>query len=180
MKRKPDEYVEPSLVTLRDPPTFEEVVYDFYKTNGGNHGTGNDLPSLTRQEFAAECDINVIMEKYQKTGMLPANNAGREPMYVDFTSMPNNLMDTMRMFDDAQTAFMTLPAGVRREFENDPARFVDFAGDPANMDKLREWGLAAPKKAEEAPPPKPEPGAPGAGEKPAPGPKAKEEPAKTA
>lgn len=127
---------------------FPQAYHDFYKTNGGEYDTHTPGPSLTRQEFADECDINVIMARYEKTGQLPANNA--EPMYVDFTSVPTNLMDTMRFMDEAQAAFMTLPAKVRKEFDNDPAMFVDFAGDPENLDQMRAWGLAPTPEAKPA------------------------------
>lgn len=128
-------------------PEFPVSHHDFYKTNGVDARHFNVGPSLTRQEFAEECDINVIMARYEKTGMLPANNV--EPQYVDFTQMPGNLMDTMRFFDEAQASFMQLPATVRREFDNDAAAFVDYAADPANLDQMRAWGLA-PKPAEPA------------------------------
>ena len=108
-----------------------------------------DLPSLTRQEFADECDINGIMAKYEKTGMLPVN--GAQPSYVDFTAVPSDLQEAMRVMMDAETAFMSLPANVRKEFDNDALRFVEFAQDGDNLEQLREWGLAEPEKAPDAP-----------------------------
>jgi len=100
-------------------------------------------PSLTRQDMAQECDINVIMERYEATGYFPSV-VGREPIYADFTSVPNNMIDAMAQMHLATDAFMTLPASVRREFGNDPAQFVDFASDPDNLDQMRAWGLAPP------------------------------------
>lgn len=123
---------------------FPLSYHDFYKTNGGGaYATFTEGPSLTRQEFAEECDINTIMARYETTGQLPINN-GAEPRYVDFTAFPDDLMGTMSQLSQATDAFMTLPAKVRREFDNDPHMFVDFASDPSNIDQLREWGLAKP------------------------------------
>jgi hypothetical protein len=51
-------------------------------------------------------------------------------------------MDTMRQLDDAQAAFMRLPAKVRREFDNNAHWFVEFASDPSNLGQMQEWGLA--------------------------------------
>lgn len=123
---------------------------DFLKTNGAPHETF-DTPvgefSMARQEFAAECDINTIMEKYQTTGALPANV--REPVYYDFTEMPDNLMDALDRLDEAQRAFMSLPAKVRAEFDNSAHAFVGFASDPANLDQMRAWGLAPPAPSQE-------------------------------
>ncbi|QCQ84940.1 internal scaffolding protein [Blackfly microvirus SF02] len=100
-------------------------------------------PSLTRQEFADECDINVLMAQYEKTGVINHFNRS-EPQYLDLTDMPDDLQGTLQLVQDAEAAFMRLPAGVRKEFDNDPIGFVQFASDPSNLDQLREWGLAAP------------------------------------
>lgn len=101
-----------------------------------------DSPSLTRQEFAAECDINTLMSQYEKTGVINHFNSG-EPQYVDFTEIPD-LQNSLHVLADATAAFMSLPATVRRDFNNDPTQFLEFASDPKNLDKMREYGLAPP------------------------------------
>lgn len=107
-------------------------------------------PSLTRQEFAAECDINNIMAQYEKTGVI--NHYARvEPRYVDVTGVPPDFATALNILADAEKAFMDLPAKVRREFDNDAVKFVEFAQDPKNLDQLRDWGLAEPLPVE--PPP---------------------------
>lgn len=106
-------------------------------------------PSLTRQEFAAECDINTIMAQYEKTGVIN-HYARTEPQYLDVTNVPD-LQAALNILDEAGRAFMSLPAVVRREFDNDVAKFVSFAQDPANVDKMREWGLAEPLPPEPTP-----------------------------
>lgn len=104
--------------------------------------------SMTRQEFAAECDINTIMKKYEVTGQLPQNMQGGEPVYFDTTTLPPDLMSAMAYLKSAEQAFMMLPAVVRREFDNDPVKFVDYGSNPANLEQMREWGLAPPAVAE--------------------------------
>lgn len=125
-----------------------------------------DLPSRTRQEFADECDVNKLMARYQKVGVWPLPPVGREPRYLDLGEVPD-FQTAMQMMIDAENAFMRLPALTRREFDNDPMRFVEFAQNKDNLPKLREWGLAAPEKAPDAPmrvevvnPPAPGGGAP--------------------
>lgn len=105
-------------------------------------------PSMTRQEFADECDVNLIMAKYEKFGVWPNTDRQAEPKYVDFSEMPD-FHGCMNMLVEAEAAFMSLPATVRRDFGNDAAAFVEFAQKPENLDKMREYGLA--------PPPAPEP-----------------------
>jgi hypothetical protein len=87
-------------------------------------------------------------------------------MYVDFVTAPKDLLGYLALMQEAEVAFMSLPAGVRREFENDAVKFVDFASDPENLPQMRTWGLAPmPAVAPEA--------APGAvSSSPAPGPAA--------
>lgn len=109
----------------------------------------SNLPSLTRQEFADECDINKLMAQYEKTGILPTVN-GREPQYIDVSNVPD-LAEAHRILQEATASFMSLPATVRRDFDNDPIKFINFAEDPENLEKLREWKLAPPAPVE--PPP---------------------------
>ncbi|AXH74066.1 MAG: internal scaffolding protein [Microviridae sp.] len=114
-----------------------------------------DDDGMTRQEFKDECDINVLLARYERTGVLPANNQGA-PQYLDVSDVPD-LARSFEMIEAAQRAFMTLPASVRREFDNDPIQFVDYASNPASLNQMREWGLAPPAAPEAAPPPAGEP-----------------------
>nr|AVQ10249.1 portal protein [Gokushovirinae environmental samples] len=106
--------------------------------------------SMTRQEFTDECDVNAIMRRYEASGIWPFQPQGVEPVYVDFYGMPD-LQGAMASMIQAEEAFMRLPALVRKEFDNDAMRFVEYAQDGNNVDKLREWGLAEPKKPEPSP-----------------------------
>jgi hypothetical protein len=135
-------------------PEYPQATCDFYKSNGGDYRVYNDLPSMCRQEFAEECDINTIMARYERTGVMPAIN-GAPQFYADFTEIPGDLMSTLERFDEAERAFMQLPAVVRREFENNPHHFVEYAQDPANVDQMRAWGLAKPAAAPARPAPAP-------------------------
>lgn len=122
---------------------------DWYKTSGVRGDLDRFEPSLTRQEFAEECDINTIMARYEASGAISHVNRA-EPMYLDTTTYPD-LQGAMETFREASLAFNSLPALVRREFDNDPQKFVDFAVEPANVARMREWGLAAPEKLPDAP-----------------------------
>lgn len=141
---------------------FPLSVYDFYKKNGTDTTVYPDGPSMTRQEFAEECDINTIMKRYEGRDIGAIMRSDIEPMYVDFTSVPNDLMGYMEKMREAELAFMTLPASVRREFDNNALAFVDYASDPESLDQMRTWGLAPPAKPQEAAPPKAAEGAPAA------------------
>lgn len=106
-------------------------------------------PSLTRQEFAEDCDINTLMAKYETTGVINHFN-NQSPAYMDLAEVPD-LQGALALVADAQNAFMRLPAITRREFDNDPVKFIAFATDEKNIEKMREWGLAPPAPVEPGP-----------------------------
>ena len=150
----------------------EPLTSMYVEKDGNNPAFGLDcsnLPSLTRQEFAEECDINVLMEKYEKQGIISHINP-REPQYLDLVGLPD-LQTAHHIIQAATAEFMALPAKVRAQFENDPMQFVKFAENPENIDQMRAWGLAAPAKEEpkappsDAPPPPPGDNPPGSSEK---------------
>jgi len=104
--------------------------------------------SMTRQEFQDECDINALMARYEKTGVWPMLPPS-EPRYLDLAALHDvapDLQALMKIKLDADASFLSLPAHVRREFDNDAIRFVDFASDPDNLEQMRDWGLAPPYK----------------------------------
>lgn len=106
--------------------------------------------SKTRAEFAAECDINTIMKRYQKTGVLN-HFAPRTPQYLDLGDGVPDLMTALNVMIAADQAFMQLPAVVRKEFDNDSKAFAAYAQEKENLPKLREWGLAPPEPTPEPP-----------------------------
>lgn len=151
-------------MSKKNGATFPEVAHDFVKRNGADTVFFTEGPSLTRQEFAEECDINSIMARYD-THVIggPGNLPHMQPQYADFTMVPATLLEYMTFMDSAEAAFMSLPAQVRKEFDNSPHMFVEFASDPENISQMRTWGLAPPALAEpvQAPTPAPAPaGAP--------------------
>lgn len=134
---------------MQREPTFPDVGVDFRKASGVRADMSDFEPSKTRQEFVEECDINTIMERYEASGAISHVNRA-EPVYLDTTLYPG-LQGAMDAFREASYAFAQLPARVRKEFDNDPQRFVDFAVDPKNLDQMRDWGLAPPAAVSDAP-----------------------------
>lgn len=130
---------------------------DFYVSNDWpreRHMTHNKEASMTRQEFKEECDINTLMAKFDEhvhggpNGLMSMDPAA---MYVDLTEMPRDLMEYHEYMFRAENAFMSLPAVVRKEFDNSAHAFAEFAADPENLSQMRTWGLAAPEPQETPP-----------------------------
>lgn len=96
--------------------------------------------SMTKQSFKDECDINVIMARYERSGQLPLSDDVRAE-FGDFSDSLSFHEASNRIIA-AQDAFMRVPAHIRAEFGNDPGRFLEFAIDPKNLDRMVELGLA--------------------------------------
>lgn len=106
--------------------------YSPVKTPGGGQ-------SMTKQEFKKDCDINVIMARYQKTGALDHfyKYGGNYGDFVDSGDFHHH----MNVVTAAQQMFETVPAEIRKRFGNDPALFLEFAQDPANEQEMVDLGL---------------------------------------
>lgn len=98
--------------------------------------------SLTQQQFKDDCDVNLIMAKFMKTGQVTHWNS-KSGVYGDFTEIPS-YHEAMQTITQAQDAFMQLPAEVRLKFNNDPQQLMDYLNDPQKVEEsvklgLREW-----------------------------------------
>lgn len=97
-------------------------------------------PSLTKQSLSAEMDINNIMSRYTKNGILP-DLIKENAIYGDF-SASLDYQQSMEVVLKAQEQFDALDASVRDRFKNDPVEFLAFAEDPKNAQGLIDLGLA--------------------------------------
>jgi len=111
-------------------------------------------PSMTKQSFVAECDINNIVREFTQHGMIEHINA--KAAMGAFVDLPDTVdyQTALEIARQGQEAFELLPAQIRARFANDPARFLDFIQDPANQDEVIKLGLATDTRPP-APPPSP-------------------------
>lgn len=146
-------------------------IRSFFDRQRTKQHTGEE--SRVQQHLAEETDINRIMAKYQKTGILTHVNryAGE---YGDFSGVPD-YKEGLERIQAAEDMFMSLPSSIRDRFKNDPANFIEFATNSDNLEEMRKMGLAppappvverptlgakggaAPPEEEKKPQPKPEP-----------------------
>ena len=98
-------------------------------------------PSLTQQQFAAESDINNIVDTFMKTGHLP--DPVSMPQYVDYEGV-FDFQSAMNVIRQADENFMRMDAKIRARFHNSPQEFLDFFADPANRGEAVRLGLAVP------------------------------------
>ena len=98
----------------------------------------------TEQGHTDLCDINKIMGKYKRTGVLTHLNM-KSPLYGDFTGSVD-FQSAQNQVIAAQAHFDALPASIRERMKNDPQELVNFMADPANKEEAEELGLInAPK-----------------------------------
>ena len=95
--------------------------------------------TLTQQHLTKECDVNQIINKYDKKGVLRHINKAAT-RYMDVTS--SDFQEAAMMVTNAMNMFAELPSELRNRFDNDPARLLDFVHDPDNADELAVMGLA--------------------------------------
>lgn len=108
---------------------------DKYKHKGVVFNPDDDL---TKQCHKDECDINKIINTYDKTGILTNANT-QQPTYGNQPTI--DLHSALNTVIAAQNEFDSLPAKIRKKFDNDPQRFMDFVHNPKNEAKIREMGL---------------------------------------
>lgn len=96
----------------------------------------------TKRSEAAACDINNIMKKYERTGVLP-DLIKKNPQYGDFADVPT-YQESLHLVQFSQEQFSGLSAKVRRRFHNDPVEFLAFTQNAANAEEMAKLGLMSP------------------------------------
>lgn len=87
------------------------------------------ISSRVKQEFAADCDVNRIVERARK-GIAPTWINQRQPRFGDFSKTPS-LAEAFEKVAIAQDAFMQLPSKLRAELGNDFRRIDELTPEQA-------------------------------------------------
>lgn len=89
------------------------------------------------------CDINHIVRRFQKTGLVD-HVSSIKGSYDDFTGI-GSYHECMNKLIRAEEDFLKLPASIRKEFDNDAGVLLDEIQKPENYDKMVKLGLLNPK-----------------------------------
>lgn len=106
-----------------------------------------EKPSLTKQSFRDECDVNVLMKRFRNVHGVDFLNRYQgylNGQFGDFSSVVD-YRTALDQISEARGYFEALPAKVRSRFSNDPAEFLDFVQNPENRDELISMGLIEPR-----------------------------------
>lgn len=127
----------------------DRYLFPDWKEGGIDRPTVCSEKSLCRQSDLEGSDINVIMKRYEKTGVLPVDT--REALFQDVSGI-GSYRDAMDVVLKAQEGFYALSPAIRERFGNDPVAFLDFTSRPENMAELEAMGVLEAPEAEVVPP----------------------------
>lgn len=112
-----------------------------YKTVRSNPVPGvsfDPAKNRAKQSFKDECDINTIVSKYTKTGVLPSGN--RRALWGDFSS-GEDFRIVQNKIAGIRSVFDSLNSDIRAKFANNPENLLDFLANPENNQEAIELGL---------------------------------------
>lgn len=102
-------------------------------------------PSMTKQSFQEMVNVNEIMRRFTGTGTITHLNTAA-PNYGYHSG--HDFRESLEIIQKANESFDALPAIMRRQFNDNPAEFLDFVSNPENAPKMAEMGLLSPEATE--------------------------------
>ena len=97
--------------------------------------------SLTVQDQAPSTNINNIMKRFTKTGLID-HVAAYEPRYGDFAQLDYHTH--MERIKEAENAFQELPAQIRKEFDNNIENWLNHLANPDNIEDMKDGQIDNP------------------------------------
>lgn len=96
-------------------------------------------PSVTKQSFKEDCDVNVIVNKFMSGGELTHLNR-LAPQFGDVSSAVD-LQAALELVEDAWEEFERLPARVRSACDNSPVNFEHMISSEEGRAELARLGM---------------------------------------
>lgn len=95
-------------------------------------------PSLTKSEFKDECDINNVVARALRTGVIPGID--RQALYGDFSKVSDYATAQVKIAE-AKQSFEQLPSAIKEQFDNDVTKLLDWIDNPDNEEEAIKLGL---------------------------------------
>lgn len=95
---------------------------------------------LTEQHHRERVDINNIINNFTRTGVLPDIQNTLEGIYGDFSS-GDDFLESQLKLQKAEEAFFSLDAKIRKRFDNEPHKLLEFISNPHNKSEAIDLGL---------------------------------------
>lgn len=94
---------------------------------------------ITEQSQRKESDIHTILNKYRNTGVV--THMRRSTPIFGAWPTGDDYMTAMNKIARANQAFDSLPAHIKKRFNNNPAELIDFLNDKNNLEEGIKLGL---------------------------------------
>jgi len=98
----------------------------------------------TKKSMQKECDINYLIERYQKKGIIPPIK-NKPALYGDFSTV-EDFQKSLSVVEKASEQFDGLSPEIKKRFHFDPSEFLKFCTDVKNQEELIKLGLATRKE----------------------------------
>jgi len=96
------------------------------------------LVYFTEQSHMKECDVNLILKRFDKTGLI-THVQKMEARFGDVTGM--EFKEMQDRVAEAKSVFAELPSKVRARFDNNVEKLLEFMEHPENRDEAIKLGL---------------------------------------
>lgn len=107
----------------------------FRKSQRSGIDTGE---GMTEQCHKKECDMNYILRDYTRTGLIRHANEN-EGKYDDVSSA--DFQNAMFTVARVNSMFESLPGMMRKQFDNNASKFLEFVQNPNNYEEMRNMGI---------------------------------------
>ena len=104
----------------------------------GKRDEEGNILYFTEQAHKKECDVNHIIAKYDRTGLL-SHVQQIEARYGDVTGV--DFRTAQDLYLNAQKMFGSLPADIKKRFNQSAGDFLEFMENPNNRDEAIKLGL---------------------------------------
>lgn len=123
--------------TFQDSIPDRQTIKEFCRPKFKRNEDGSPI-FKTEQSHKEQCDLNNIMKKYDKTGLI-THVSKIEAKFgdmtgLDFKSMSDKIANARSMFEE-------LPSKIRKRFNNSPEELLTFMDNSENREEAIQLGL---------------------------------------
>lgn len=119
------------------PPTTSSEMRKHCSRPGTTNDKG-EIVYFTEQSHKKECDVNFIIQKYDKIGLL-SHVSKIEAEFGDVTGL--DFKTAQDLVINSSKMFNALPSNIRKRFQNDPMHLLAFMENPSNREEAISLGL---------------------------------------
>lgn len=128
------------IFNVNSEPTTTPEMRSLCQRPGRKDENGKNIYT-TQQHHVNECDVNQIIKKYDRTGLI-IHVSKMEGRYGDVSGI--EFKNAMDLVSGSFTMFEALPSDIRKRFKNDPMNFYEFMDNPDNREEAIKLGLISP------------------------------------